>query len=201
MQLFLAILLFLSPMVAQCEIYQEINLFDSLGEVKAKFPNATAKKMLPAWLQADDALYEFTGQGLNGKIIIRFYDPRPDNKKRFEASDDKSKFSYLNDQASKSDDEALYVSWVRWMPGTPFPVRRLVSKYGQPEKSGFSDAAYEPYRTWESKGLTAYLTDDEITVTRIDFIYTRDEQRKQWLKRYQLIPEYLKEEVVPTKKK
>lgn len=64
---------------------------------------------------------------------------------------------------------------VRWLPDSPFPVSRLIKKYGKPEKSDFAEENYKPYKEWKSKGIRASLSDDEKKVILIDFYTTAKE--------------------------
>lgn len=201
MKRILGIALTLFPLVAQCELYRDIGPLDSFGEVKSKFPGAIIKKLAPAWAQPTDALYQFTGNGLSGTIIVKFEDGRPIYKQHLESGvDDTLKDFYLR-MVNKSDDDALSVSWVRWIPATPFSIQRLISKYGPVEKSAFSDEDYQPYREWERKGVRAFLSDDEKYVLRIDYSFTKDEHRKAWLLKHQMLPEWLKDDHYNKKKK
>ncbi len=201
MQFFIAFALVLIPLAAQCETYRDIGPLDSLGDIKAKFPSATAKKLSPAWAQPTDAMYQFTGTGLSGTIIVKFEDGRPNYSKQLDANTDEASAKFLQRLANQSDEEALYVRWVRWVPDAPIPVQRLISKYGPPEKSAFSDEDFEPYRDWERKGVTAYLSSDEKNVVRIDFAFTKNEYRSAWQKKYQFVPDWLKEGATQPKTK
>jgi hypothetical protein len=189
------------PLLASAETYRDIGPLDTLGDVKARFPNAQAKKLSPAWAQPTDAMYQFTGNGMSGTIVVNFYDSRPNFKKSLERSTEGAPNEYLQNLANQSDEEAMSVNWVRWIPDAPIPIQRLVLKYGPPEKSPFSDENYQPYREWEKKGVVAFLSDDEKNVIRIDFSFTNQEMRKAWFARYKVIPDWLKEEPAPTKKK
>jgi hypothetical protein len=200
-RIFIALAIATLPWFALSETYRDIGPLDTLGDVKAKFPNAQVKKLSPAWAQSTDALYQFTGPGLSGTIIIKFTDARPEYKKDLETNANEARTAPLQLLANQTDDDALGVNWVRWVPEAPFPVQRLISKYGSPEVSAFSDEEYEPYRRWIRKGLTAFLADDEKKVTRIDFLFTADDNRRAWMKKFNFVPDHLKEEVVPQKKK
>ena len=59
------------------EIYQGIGPLDTLGDEKAKFPNAKYVKTKLAWAKETDAIYEVTGQGIYGLMMINFQDLRP----------------------------------------------------------------------------------------------------------------------------
>lgn len=102
--------------------------------------------------------------------------------------------------ASQTDEVALSVNWVRWVPDTRIPLQRLVSKYGKPDKSGFSDEDYKPYRSW-NRGIEAYLTDDEKYVDRIDFNFTKEEYRKAYKEKFNFIPSWLKDNQTSKKTK
>jgi hypothetical protein len=107
----------------------------------------------------------------------------------------------LKDLANKSDEEALSVSWVRWVPELTIPVQRLITQYGSPEKKGFSEDDYTPYKEWTKKGITAFLTDDEKSVTRIDFLFTMEDQIAAYKAKNLPIPTWLKTTPTTTIKK
>jgi hypothetical protein len=196
--IFLAALFVFSS--AHAESYRDIGPLDNLGDIKKKFPNAHVEKLSPGWAQETDALYKFTGTGMSGWIIVKFDDSRPTFKEAAEKDPTAESAAFLQEMAQQSDEEAMSVNWVRWVPDTRIPIQRLVSKYGKPEKSGFSDENYQPYRSW-NKGVDAYLSDDEKYVERIDFSFTRDEYRKAYLEKYKTVPFWLKDKPAQTKKK
>lgn len=165
------------------ETYLDISPVDNLGDVKNRFPNANVEKLSPGWAQATDALYKFTGVGMSGWIVVKFDDIRPKLKEDAENEPDQVRAKFLLDFSQQSDEEAMSVKWVRWVPDNIIPVQRLILKYGKPEKSGFSDENYQPYRSWDKKGVAAYLSDDEKFVERIDFTFTRKEYRKAFFKK------------------
>ncbi len=201
--LVLALPVLLSSAVA--ETYQGIGPWDTLGDVKARFPKAKFEKSSPAWAQSTDVMYQVSGRGMSGTIVVNFFDPRPRWKKSLEefiswedleqtqapsSGFDPAKLESARQEAiqkkieswekliEQPDDEALTVEWVRWVPFLPFPLQRLIAKYGKPEKAGFSDDDFQPYRAWTKKGVVAYLTDDEKKVERIDFNFTPEECRR-----------------------
>lgn len=191
---FLILILLLTSFNVSAEIYNDIRPLDKLGDVKAKFPNAKIKQMNPAWLQPNDALYEFTGEGLSGSIIIKFTDMRAGYKKQLEdQSLSDSERELKTRLANRSDDDSYSIDWVRFLPASPFPIQRLLAKYGVPEKSDFSSDNYQPYRNWTKKGIVAYLTDNEKNVERVDFYFTDEEYRLDMLSRIK--------EITPAKKK
>lgn len=200
MRILIAFLALVICASAYAESYRDIGPLDNLGDVKNKFPNAKVEKLSPGWAQATDALYQFTGIGMSGWIIIKFDDYRPKWKEEAEKDPTSEKAEFFQNSSQKSDEEAMSVNWVRWVPDTQIPVQRLISKYGKPEKSGVSDESYQPYRSWDKKGVEAYLSDDEKHVVRIDFFFTREEYRKAYLAKYKFVPDWLKDKPSPAKK-
>lgn len=175
----------ITPATVAGETYRGIGL-DSLADLKAKFPGAQFRRMNPAWAQPSDVMYSITGAGMSGTIVVTFDDPRPLWRERAEKESDDEHKKLLRQLADESDDEAITVRWVRWIPQNPIPLARLIVKYGAPERSGFSDEDLEPYRTWAKKGVTAYLSDDEKHIIRIDFTFTLEELIAGYGKRWGL---------------
>lgn len=201
MRIFIVYLAILICGSAHAESYRDIGPLDNLGDVKNRFPNAKVEKLTPGWAQAKDALYKFTGSGMSGWIIIKFDDFRLKYKEDAEKDPNQETAEFLQKLSQQSDDEAMSVNWVRWVPDTQIPLERLISKYGKPEKSGFSDENYQPYRAWDKKGVEAHLSDNEKYVERIDFYFTREEYRKAYLAKYKYVPDWLKDMPSPTKKR
>lgn len=197
-----AFFLIFFPAALHAEVYKDIMPLDTLGDIKTKFPNSKIEKLTPAWAQPSDAMFQFTGAGLSGTIIILFHDGRPYMRTRLDngADDIISKERYLK-LIEQSDNDALSVNWVRWSPDKLIPLQRLISKYGKPDRSGFDDDNYQPYREWKQKGVLAKLTDDEKNVLQIDYSFTRGELRRAYLAKFNLIPEWLKDDTASIKKK
>jgi hypothetical protein len=162
---------------SSAEIYRGIGPLATLGDVKQLFPGATFKKVYPAWAQENDVLYLVTGKGIQGEIVIKFDDNRPIFKRMMEQGTDNNYEDFLRGLAERSDDEALGVSWVRWLPDAPFPVDRMITKYGKPEKSDFSELDFQPFKEWVARGIYAHLTDDGKKVIAIDFSITEKEYK------------------------
>lgn len=78
------------------------------------------------------------------------------------------------------------VSWVRWIPDAPFPVARLVTKYGKPEVSDFSKDNFKPFKEWKKRGVQAFLDDEGKNVVRIDFDFTKKEQDEAFKRKFPL---------------
>jgi hypothetical protein len=180
------------------EIYQGIGPLDTLGDVKAKFPNAIFQRSYPAWAQEDDVMYLVTGKGISGKIVIKFTDSRPFFRQMIEK--EPSNKELYNSLANAPDDEIM-VSWVRWMPDKPIPIQRFISKYGIPDKADYDSDDLQPYKMWETRGLLTSLSDDEKYVTRVDYSFTRNEYRKAYQSKYGFIPDWLKEKEQPKEQK
>jgi hypothetical protein len=174
------------------ETYKDIGPLDTYGDVIERFPKANFSKISAAWLKKTDALYKIDGEGMSGRIVVKFSDFRPTYLEYAEKNPNSPEAELYKTYANHSDEQALVVEWVRWAPDGPTPLTRLISKYGKPEKSGFSDEDLQPYKRWEAKGLSAYLSDDEKQVLRIDYDFTIAEQRAAYMKKYKYIPPWLK---------
>jgi hypothetical protein len=170
----LLVLIFSLSSQAFAEIYQDIKPYSTLGEIKTKFPNATFSKITPASAQKYDAMYSVTGTGINGEIFVKFHDLRSFWKEQSDAASDEATQELYSRLAQLSDD-SISVTWVRWVPGTSFPVERLIEKHGTPDKSGFADEDDAPFKKWTSKGIYAHLSEDGEEVLEIDFTFTEKE--------------------------
>ncbi|WP_143450316.1 hypothetical protein [Janthinobacterium sp. BJB446] len=78
--------------------------------------------------------------------------------------------------AEQDTDNALAISWIRWVPDSPIPLQRYISKYGKPEKTGFGDSDMRPYASWPKKNIHANLSDDEKFVNNVEFGFTKQEK-------------------------
>src|SRR4030095_13382883 len=154
------------------ETYRDISPVDTLGDVKKKLPNGTFARLNPAWAQPSDVMYRISGFGLSGTIVVKFSDSRPNWKAALEKEETETAKEIYRKLANESEDDALKVDWVRWVPLQPIPLARFIAKYGHPEETGFSDEDLEPYRRWAKRGLVGYLSNDEKNVTRVDFNFT-----------------------------
>lgn len=190
MRIVIFFVFFVISLVSQAEIYKGIGPFSSLGDVKAIFPHAEIGKLDAAWVQPGEALYEISGGGITGTIVIKFDDGRPNFRKLAADETDSKMADFYKSLANDPDDKALTVSWVRWVPDTAIPLQRLLSKYGKPSESGFNDE-YRPYRKWESKGVHVILSENEKYVFRIDHYFTKDEIKQYWRDKHGFVPKYL----------
>ena len=176
--------------VALPETYRGIGYLDTLGELRSTFPGASFEKQTPAWATTSDAMYKITGAGLSGTIIVKMSDPRPATALMAATTTDDSLKGEYDRIVAEDDDAALEVDWVRWVPAEPLPLQRFVLKYGNPDKPGFSDDDMTPFRTWNRRGLSAYLDDTQRLVRRVDFSFTSSEIAAGMKKRYGIDPSY-----------
>ena len=49
-------------------------------DLKGKFPKASFKRLNPGWAKETDVMYQITGEGMSGTIVVRLYDERPQYK-------------------------------------------------------------------------------------------------------------------------
>jgi hypothetical protein len=198
MRIVLLLLCLVFSVSARSEVYQGITASSSLGDIKKRFPNATIKKVDAAWVTSSDGFYIMTGVGLPGTTYLAFFDPRPlfsellakeESKaiavRRLPDSDEKaSKLKNVDESlaldsryANESDDDALTINWIRWVPDAPIPVARYIAKFGTPSKTIFKDDTMQPYSSWTSRGLGATLSDDQKLVLSVEYTFT-DIERK-----------------------
>lgn len=159
---------------SSAEVYMGIGPLSTLRNVKKIFPRATYKLENPARAKKEDVMYSLTGPGISGQIIIMFKDKRPHSEMLIEKAKDNVFKDFFKRQAEISDEEALYVMNVRWIPDTPFPLERLIKKYGNPDRSDFRPEDYQPYKYWE-RGVQAFLSEDGKNVVMIEYSFTEKE--------------------------
>jgi hypothetical protein len=190
---------------SHAEIYQGIKPESTLGDIKKIFPNANFQKVKAVWVTEADGFYSMTGQGLIGTIYLAFHDGRTHFRARaadleLQASElaqgpqtdtttDKTQSlrsvsKLFTNWATKSEDDALTIKWVRWAPATPIPLTRYITKYGSPSKSGFTEDDMRPYNSWPTKGVLLYLSDDAKNVVVAEFAFTASEEKTECLARY-----------------
>ena len=103
--------------------------------------------------------------------------------KKYSTKDLEFYISTYQDYANKSDEEAIVVSWVRWVPYTPIPLERFITKYGKPDVSAFSDEDMAPYKSWK-RGLLVNLTDDGKKVLTVEYSFTQEDKASAWYIKY-----------------
>ena len=176
---------------ARCEIYMGLTPAMSVVKVKEKYPNATLTDLKPAWLAPNQSSKLLTGSGIIGQIFLIFSHLDASNEAARSAIVKKIEENPNGDNASNQKmvdmysgvlnaplDERLTLDWVRWLPPSPVPYERLVSKYGAAEKCDYKADTFEPYCAWTTRGIFAVLDDKKIGVTSIEFTFTADEWGK-----------------------
>ncbi|MEI8305345.1 MAG: hypothetical protein WCG13_18870 [Burkholderiales bacterium] len=195
----------LTMLSAACdaEVLHNIEPLDTLGSIKKKYPNATLTRVKAAWVTEDQDFFRLEGSGFPGELMIAFRDGRAGfrleaARKREEAiaagKSEAGARSVFEDFANESDDEALSVDWVRWVPSRPIPLERYKSKYGEPTKCDFTADSMAPFCQWMPRLLLVMLTDDKKLVLSVEAAFTKAERRAAWLKRHGFVPNFLKEE-------
>lgn len=182
-----------SILVASAETYKDIGPLDTLADLKSRFPGANFQRLAPAWARAGDAVFSISGSGMSGTIVVKLTDTRVMWHEWAAQESDPALKEKFKEFANQPSDVALSVDWVRWLPTNPIPLARFVAKYGRPESTGFADEDLSPYRRWMRRGLTTYLSDDEVNVLRVDFEFTAEEFRKAYRSKNREIPPWLRE--------
>lgn len=193
MRFFIFILALATSFSSFAETFLGIGPLDNLGDIQQRFPHANIKKISAARTHPEEILYEMEGFGLNGTIILLFSDFRPTYKNWAETSEDPEDIEAFKIRSQRSDAEALSIRWVRWIPNNRLPLEHLVSKYGPPEKSVFPAESYGLSRSWERAGVTAYLSNDEKYVKRIDFSFTKGDRRQAYVQKKLPVPDWFKD--------
>ena len=89
----------------------------------------------------------------------------------------------LANRSSAEREAKIQVEWVRWVPDSILnliPLERLVTLYGPPDKNGVDETNFQQYKAWK-RGVTAYLSDNGKSVRNIDYSFTEEENKKEWL--------------------
>lgn len=175
---------------SSAEIYQDFLPFDSLSIIKSKYPNAKFEDTKAAWVKEDESLIKLTGAGIPGSIFLKF--STGDSILKFFIKTDQEIIdknpiydnSYFENNIKKYNallalplDQRLTLDWVRFVPPNPIPFARLVSKYGNPEKYDFDPENFQPFCSWDNKGLNANLSDDKKYVYAIEYSFTDEDRR------------------------
>jgi len=172
-------LLGLWALPASAEVYMGLITPMTLGEIRTKFPGASLRNVPAAWVKEGEALYSLTGAGIAGTIMLKLTDYRPTYKKDLlelpATEENAQRIQEYQTEIDKSDDGSLFIGiwdWVRWIPDSPLPVQRLITRFGKADKKGFDANDFKPYLFWSGRRITANLTDDEKQAMFIDFQFT-----------------------------
>ena len=175
---------------AHAEILQNVYPYNTLGDIRARYPQAEFKRVAAAWVTEDQAFYSMQGAGFVGTLYLAFSDQRPQWKRRATATVgvDFNALS-LEDQVArnnawKPDDEALVIAWVRWIPPKPIPLSRLKARYGNPSKCDFDNSDFTPLCHWPARALVVQTTDDHQMATLLETGFTEDERRAELRKMF-----------------
>lgn len=192
---------------ATAEVLHEVGPLSSLGDIKKSFPNGRFERVPAAWVKEDQAFFAMTGQGFPGKLFLAFDDSRhywrgvlsdfPPDDPELPASFTEASNTVrqrIREQAYKAEDDALIINWVRWAPVAPIPIERVRAKFGDPSKCDFDADDFTPVCTWESRALSAQMSDDRKSVRFFTAGFTKAELRAAYKSRGLAIPEGLKEE-------
>lgn len=190
-----------------CEVLQGVEPLSSLGEIKRSFPNALFQRSRAAWVKEDQAFFSMTGQGFPGKLYLAFDDPRPYWQGLLKdmppdppslppsAAEINNEFrQQLREKANRAEDEALQISWVRWVPPAPIPMERVRAKFGDPSKCDFDETDFTPECKWESRALSAQMSDDRKAVEFFTTHFTKSERRSAYKRKGLEIPSWLLKE-------
>jgi hypothetical protein len=174
----LVVLLILSN-TTYAEIYENIGPCDTYSDLKQKFPNATFEKKNPAWATDKDLMCTISGVGIIGTIVVKFQDNRAQHTKKFEKiiKDDIEAQTKIKTSEPLFGDDSLVVEWVRWVPDSPIPIQRFISKYGKWDGKGYYDQDLAPYREWK-RGIAIILTEDEKKAISVNYHFTTGDYRK-----------------------
>ena len=179
--------LIISPALAHAGIYRGIEPLDSLTDIKLKFKAAELVESRPDWIDATETLYQISGPGIDGKIFICFYDYRSEYKMLSIKVPDNKKYSEL---VNLKGDEGLEIIWVKWIPSKSISASGLISKYGNPDRYGFT-ANNQQQCSWTKKNISANLDTDSNFCNSVDFRFTRTEQHNAWIYKHGFTPEHL----------
>jgi hypothetical protein len=194
--------------LASSEVLQGVLPLSSFGKIKKDFPNGRFERVKAAWVKEDEAFYSMTGDGFPGRLYLAFDDSRPywrqfvkdapPESPEASASEVESNAQFrqwAQGLANQPDDDALTISWVRWVPSTPIPMERVKGKYGEPTKCDFDPADFSPFCSWEARSLSAQTTDDRKSVVFFTARFTRGELRAAYKAKGSYVPDWLKEDV------
>jgi hypothetical protein len=197
----LGLLVLLFSGLLRAEELQGVQPTDTLGDIKKKFPNAQFTRVKAAWVTDEQDFFSMWGSGFPGTLYLAFTDGRPGLRKQLAeqpppADGDASARQVrevVQGLANQSDDEALTINWVRWVPAQPIPLQRYKSKYGEPTKCDFSPDDMRPFCQWDKRALVVNLSDDQKFVLSAESSFTREEYRAAWLRTVGYLPDWLKD--------
>lgn len=192
---------------ASAEVLQGIQPLSSFGAIKKDFPNGRFERVKAAWVKENEAFYSMKGDGFPGTLYLAFDDSRPywrefvkgmpPDSPEDSASEAESNANYrkwADGLAHQSDEEALTISWVRWVPLNQIPMERVKAKYGEPSKCDFEPDDFSPFCSWDSRSLKVKTTDDRKSALFFTAGFTKNEFRAAYKAKGSFMPDWLKED-------
>lgn len=153
---------------------QDINTNDTLGDVKKKYPRANFSRYTPAKKYSDVVVYEISGQGVSGELLVSFSDERARLKQDLDEfkSDPYSPFTTFKPDSSATekekakkklaekkvampDDDALTVISVKLVPASFTPGNQSEQSPIDPEEY-IKKNGYQSIKTLDGNKGTWY---------------------------------------------
>ena len=174
------------------EVYKDFLPYTSVAQIKLNYINANIEVIKAGWVKENDLFLKITGPGLPGITYVATKKRTDDEVKEAierykriiaDGKSDSNDFwqrmiesneRYLN----APEDEKYTVNWVRWVPGVPFSIERLKSKFGDPTKFDFGEDDFQPYAEWSARRLSASLSDDKKMVFAVEYHFTDDDYNR-----------------------
>ena len=154
------------------ELYMEFVPYESINDIKARYPNATFTKISPAWAKESDAMYSMEGAGIPGKIVFRlFYDVR--FFQEFCATRENEIKSKFCESKLSNPENMMLLEMVRFIPDKKISTKSIISKYGKPKYS--TDENFNVFAEWDKRKISALLSEDKKFVNHIDYSFTEAE--------------------------
>lgn len=189
------------------EILHGVQPLSEFGEIKESFPNGRFQRVKAAWVKEEEAFYSMTGDGFPGTLYLLFDDERPFWREYLESlsadapEDTASEVSektftrnLVKEKATQSEERALTIRWVRWVPAAPIPMERVKAKYGEPSKCDFDPADFAPFCSWDSRLLSVQTTENRRFALFLTASFTKGELRAAYRAKGRAIPPWLKDD-------
>ena len=186
-----AALVALTSVFAHAEVFSDVWYWDSLTEVKKKFPNATYIDHAPAWLKPGQRFIEIKGSGLSHTLLIHFEDAGPEAKKllleRASSADLKTaaEADWITAEIVRLKDhpnDFIRVERVRIVYRDEVPISRFKTRYGEPTSCKFNES-FDQVCEWEKRSMSAKLSNDGKFVYQADTYFTLAEQVESFRRR------------------
>lgn len=163
------------------EIYKDFMPYDTLKEIKARYPNATFTQISPAWAKEKDVMYALEGTGMPGKVVLMLIDDHEFFQELCSTRDSGEKNAFCESKLSDPE-HMIWLNSTRWIPRDKIPLKKLIEKYGKPTFK--TDEDFNSYAEWKKRNIGALLTDDKKFAKHINFDFTTDEFKKALKDKY-----------------